>query len=581
MNPRLRSRGVLALTLALISALLIGGLSWMTLAVLRLEREQAEARFEADIRRALWRLDSKAHTALAVEMTRPLHDYRLELATQKRGVAVYQLVSNQPTPSNAWLGRQFVLLRSADWKNRSAHLLQGLRRGLGISGDASVATKSELSSVDAGILAQVYPLDPTNALQAQNMESNLAEQQLRQSPPQTLDRDTQARVQQSAVNRSQGGFSFPNNPIASDPFSNQSLPVVFGLSQPKWVPGGTENTLVVTRPIQMGDFSAIHVSLLDWEAIRSALRDEVADLLPTVDLQPVLDAADAPLDRAMTALPIAIDPGPTPTRGASLNPLRIGLILAWAAAMVALAAIGLGGWGLLNLSERRMNFVSAVTHELRTPLTTLRLYLDMLASGLVRDDQKKSEYIQTLSVEADRLNRLVSNVLDFSRLENQNPRLEKSAISTNELLARVQSDWLSRCQSAGKQLVIANELNGVELITDEKLVSQILGNLIDNACKYSQDAADPHIWLRARRGTGPNVYLEVEDRGNGVSTADCRSIFRPFRRGKNSTTTGGVGLGLALAQRWAHFLGGKLTVRPGESGVGACFQLELPATPSD
>src|SRR5205823_10671850 len=103
-----------------------------------------------------------------------------------------------------------------------------------------------------------------------------------------------------------------------------------------------------------------------------------------------------------------------------------GLALAWTAALVALLAVCLGGWSLLDLSERRIRFVSAVTHELRTPLTTLRLYLDMLTGGLVKDPRQKEEYLQTLHAESERLHRLVANVLDFSRLENQRPRLVRA-----------------------------------------------------------------------------------------------------------------------------------------------------------
>src|SRR5207253_10770337 len=100
-------------------------------------------------------------------------------------------------------------------------------------------------------------------------------------------------------------------------------------------------------------------------------------------------------------------------------------IIAWGATLLALAVVGLSGWSLLDLSERRFRFVTAVTHELRTPLTTLRLYLDMLTSGFVREEERKAEYLQTLHQESDRLHRLIGNVLDFARLEKQRPRLER------------------------------------------------------------------------------------------------------------------------------------------------------------
>src|SRR5262245_42954359 len=161
----------------------------------------------------------------------------------------------------------------------------------------------------------------------------------------------------------------------------------------------------------------------------------------------------------MTALPVEMDPGPQPTlEGETWTPLRIGLALAWAAALVALSAVGLGGSSLIDLSERRIRFVSAVTHELRTPLTTLRLYLDMLAGGLVKDQARQAEYLQTLHGETYRLHRLVGNVLDFSRLENQRPRLEKSTVQVAELLDQVRANWQGRCQSVDKELIVENPL---------------------------------------------------------------------------------------------------------------------------
>src|SRR5207249_12157795 len=164
----------------------------------------------------------------------------------------------------------------------------------------------------------------------------------------------------------------------------------------------------------------------------------------------------------MTALPVEFDPileapasAPGPVDPSSLepagwSPLRIGLSIGWVAVLVALIAVGLGGWSLIDLSERRIRFVSAVTHELRTPLTTLRLYLDMLTGGLVTNEKQKSEYLHTLHTETNRLSRLVGNVLDFSRLENQRPRLTKTEVKLADLLEQVRSTWQGRCQDAQK-----------------------------------------------------------------------------------------------------------------------------------
>jgi signal transduction histidine kinase len=357
---------------------------------------------------------------------------------------------------------------------------------------------------------------------------------------------------------------------------SEKVVVSMGSMAPLWL-SGSPNQLAVARLVRIGDREVCQGVLFDWPKLQAVLADEVKDLFPEATFEPELDPQ--PAAPTMKWLPVRLNTGPIDAPPvASWTPLRIGLASAWAAALVALAAVGLGGWSLISLSERRVRFVSAVTHELRTPLTTLRLYLDMMTGGLVNEPAQQAEYLQTLHGETERLNRLVANVLDFSRLERQRPRLDKTTVPVAELLEQVRSNWEERCKSADKELIAANDLSeGATVHTDVKLVEQVLGNLVDNACKYSRGAADPRICLRARR-EGSRLVLEVEDHGPGVAPRELRSIFRPFRRGTGvDATAGGVGLGLALARQWASLLGGSLSITPGEAGAGARFRLELPA----
>src|SRR5262249_53997105 len=172
------------------------------------------------------------------------------------------------------------------------------------------------------------------------------------------------------------------------------------------------------RLAKVGSKEVIQGIVIDWPELEAQLREKIADLFPDARLLPLPDGPPVHRDRVMSALPVELDPGPAlPLPKAGWTPLRIGLCLAWAAALLALFAVGLGGWSLMDFSERRIRFVSAVTHELRTPMTTLRLYLDMLTSGMVRDENQKQEYLQTLQGESERLHRLIGNVLDFARLE--------------------------------------------------------------------------------------------------------------------------------------------------------------------
>jgi signal transduction histidine kinase len=365
--------------------------------------------------------------------------------------------------------------------------------------------------------------------------------------------------------------------------NNVQVDVALSPMVPLWLTSADgQERLVLARVVQVGDRQVCQGILLDGAGLRKVLLGEVNDLFPEAQLLPVQDEVP-PAERAarrMTALPLQLDPGAAALQApvAGWTPLRIGLTLAWAAALVALSAVGLGGWSLLDLSERRIGFVSAVTHELRTPLTTLRLYLDMLTGGLVKEEQQRREYLHTLRAEAERLNRLVGNVLDYSRLENRRPRLAQTTVRLADLLEQVRDTWRGRCQDAGKELVVESAVDGGALLyTDVELVQQVLCNLLDNACKYSRGSADGHVWLRARREGEARLVLEVEDRGPGVPARERRAIFRPFRRGRSAeVTAGGVGLGLALARRWASVLGGSLCLRCGAEGTGACFQFALP-----
>jgi signal transduction histidine kinase len=334
--------------------------------------------------------------------------------------------------------------------------------------------------------------------------------------------------------------------------------------------------LLAVRLVHLDEKEVCQGVLLDAGALEELLLAEVRDLFPHARLLAVREAIPPRPERTMTALPFELDPNEGIAYvSPGWTPLRIGLALAWAASLIALAAVGLGGLSLLNLSERRMRFVSAVTHELRTPLTTLRLYLDMLVGGMVRDEQQRMDYLTTLHAETDRLNRLIANVLDYSKLEGQRCHLVRSEVKVADLVRNVEEAWRPLCRSSVKELVVDNHLKAdAVVVTDADLAQQILGNLLDNACKYSRDADDNRVWLRARL-EGASFILEVEDRGPGVPAEERRAIFRAFRRGSGHDVSGGVGLGLALAQRWATMLGGQLDLSTPEEG-GACFRLTLP-----
>jgi signal transduction histidine kinase len=408
-------------------------------------------------------------------------------------------------------------------------------------------------------------------------------------PSQQMENDFDSRLStlQKSRQPTRGGSERDPNADLDSITSPKEVPgipqsVELGGLVPIWFPYATQpDHLLFARYARLGSKDVVQGVFVDWDRLQRELKELVAELFPNAKFRPASDVKPEKPEQLMSMLPVEMEPGPippTPRRG--WTPLRIGLGVAWIAVAIALIAVAIGGWSLIDMSERRIRFVSAVTHELRTPMTTLRLYLDMLTSGFVTDDARKEEYLKTLAGESDRLNRLISNVLDYARLEKQGARAAPTQTAVSDLLESVRATWDERCQAAGKELVVEDSMAAsTNFSTDVGLVQQILGNLIDNACKYSNAAKDRRIWLRTRGTEAGSIVFEVEDCGPGVRTGEKKAIFRPFQRGATAeVTAGGVGLGLALAQRWAKMLGGKLAYRQGDHSKGACFFLEIGRT---
>ncbi len=255
------------------------------------------------------------------------------------------------------------------------------------------------------------------------------------------------------------------------------------------------------------------------------------------------------------------------------------LLVSWAAAVAVLV---IAGWGVMNLfalTQRRMQFAYAVTHELRTPLTTFRLYSDMLSAGLV-PEERKQEYLDTLNRESARLSTLVESVLEYARLENRHARLHLRETDGDSLLHTVGETLDKRCAENGIEGRKINHIkDGLKIRTDVDLVSQITGVLINNACRHARTAREPAVLLRLA-GENGKMTLDVVDSGPGVARADSRRIFKPFRRGRDAdkAARGGIGLGLALARNWASLLGGRLDLvhRHDPELGGAHFRLTIP-----
>lgn len=344
------------------------------------------------------------------------------------------------------------------------------------------------------------------------------------------------------------------------------------------------SNLMLTREAIVDGVRMVQGVWLDWPALRESLLREITDLFPDAKLEPAANATagarpnDDPLRFA--ALPVRLVPGAIQLPSLPFwTPLRRSLGIALACVLLAAVAVGIVLFGTVALSERRADFVSAVTHELRTPLTTFRLYSEMLADGMVTDEAQRKSYLDTLTGEASRLSHLVENVLAYARLERGSAKARAENITIGELLDRILPRLQQRADDCGMAVrVQATEADRkTELHVDAAAVEQILFNLVDNACKYAAPrSAEPVIHVEADT-SGKFAMLRVRDHGGGISRSEQRRIFHPFHKSADQAahSAPGVGLGLALCRRLATALGGAITLDATHKD-GACFMLRLP-----
>lgn len=343
--------------------------------------------------------------------------------------------------------------------------------------------------------------------------------------------------------------------------------------------------LILARTVSSGGKTWLQGCWIDWEKLRGQLLSEIADLLPTADLKLVAQPLESEQTRMLAALPVRIDVGAIASPGAAgLSPVKMALVVAWGAMLLAALAVAALLSGVVTLSERRADFVSAVTHELRTPLTTFRMYSEMLAEGMVPDETVRRKYLNTLRVEADRLTHLVENVLAYARLERGGLGNRLQPVRGAELLKLATGRLSDRAQAAGLSLAVSEggAFSQATVLCDASAVEQILFNLVDNACKYAARGADKSLHLEARLA-GSQIELVIRDHGPGISPEQRRRLFQPFRKSADDAALSapGVGLGLALSRRLARDMGGEL--RYGDSAAngtssdeGAAFVLLLP-----
>jgi signal transduction histidine kinase len=579
------ARGRTWLGFAVTAAVLVGVVAWQTVVLLRLDRDEVQARTQAALqerlRLALWRMDSWLSPQLAREAMRPPAEYRsFPAATTAwtRGLAKlaaddvivqsplltaelplfplhFELGPNGITSPQVPVGNERDLCEAAgiaaDRLDRAAARLRAFAARL-----RRDALEQRLGAVESALPSlgcnPISPSDPAPLQQSVHELSN----------------------RQRAMLQNVQGAVPDGGPAGAG--QSEAGPLV-----PVWLDGDGDGELVFVRRVRDAAGARLQGLLVDWPRLQQEFVGLVADLFPAACVR--LLRCDAPLPAEqpsmLASVPVRLDArhdGPLP----SGLPLPMVLAATWGVTLLALGALAFTLRAAIGYGERRARFASAVTHELRTPLTTFRLYSEMLADGMVREPAAQHEYLTTLQREADRLARVVENVLAWSRLEEGRFTARRTTLGVGALVERLVPVLQRRLGEAGMTLVVdvSDGAARTTVTTDEDAVGQILFNLVDNAAKYARGAPDPRVDLTVTAGPGPVVFA-VRDHGPGVPAAHRSRIFAPFDRGAvaaGSNDAPGVGLGLALARGLARDLGGELRLQD-VPGQGACFALELPA----
>jgi signal transduction histidine kinase len=226
-----------------------------------------------------------------------------------------------------------------------------------------------------------------------------------------------------------------------------------------------------------------------------------------------------------------------------------------------------------RLARQRAQFAAAAAHELKTPLSGLLLHSEMLAEEL-GDPGRRSRYASTITHEAERLSRVVSNMLDLSRLERGAALALPRRGDLGEAISRRIERSRNRLEEAGVSIEVSIASDLPAAYFDDDALSQILDNLLDNAEKHTRTVRDRQVAISVE-SKGDCVLVEVADNGPGVPRHQRRTIFRPFDRRATASGTPGLGLGLALARSLAVAQGGSLELAA-DDRPGAVFVLTLP-----
>jgi signal transduction histidine kinase len=226
---------------------------------------------------------------------------------------------------------------------------------------------------------------------------------------------------------------------------------------------------------------------------------------------------------------------------------------------------------LAEAEKLKRSFLMSVSHELRTPLTAIRGHVEALREGIVTDPEQVGASLDVIAAEADRLERLVGDVLDLAKLQAHRFTVRHEEVDMDRLLDHAYGAFAEEARHRHIDYRLETNGRASVILSDGDRVLQVISNLLSNAFKWTPDGGSVELSLGAENGA---LFVDVSDSGPGIGGADRERIFQPFI----SQDTNGTGLGLPIARELARRWGGDVTLANRDGG-GARATLTVPPFP--
>ena len=267
----------------------------------------------------------------------------------------------------------------------------------------------------------------------------------------------------------------------------------------------------------------------------------------------------------------------TEEAGASKSSISKRVIMIISEGMVFFLILILGLWKIrssirkeIKFSQRQNNFLLSVTHELKTPLAANKVYLQTVVKRDL-DSAKRNELIEKAIIENQRLEAMIDNILNASRLENQVMKLHKEVFNLTDLLKGIANRFNKSLQVDLIQVSLAEN---IEIEADFFMLETTINNLIENSLKYAGN--QKKILLYLQKSKEDRLIFGVKDEGPGVVLEFQNEIFKKFVRSGNEETRSqkGTGLGLFIASEFIRIHGGKIIYKDNKP-QGSNFEITL------